>query len=124
MLSDFDVNYGVNAQRPNPDFLYAVITHGLATGKAATLLAARSISTDQARRMILITFLRQLSETDVKTAAAALSLGGVGTAVGVTLRRRTIEAIHSSLPAEPAQIEIALVNTQVSSPVTAGEPQG
>jgi hypothetical protein len=78
VLSDFDVNYGANAgvlKNRDGDFLYAVITHGLATGKAATLLATRSIGTDQARRTVLITFLRQLSEADIKKAAAALSLG-------------------------------------------------
>jgi hypothetical protein len=124
VLSDFDVNYGVNAQRPNPDFLYAVITHGLATGKAATLLASRSVSTDQARRMVLITFLRQLSETDIKTAAAALSLGGVGNADGVTLRRRTIEAINSSPSSDLNQFENALVKTKFSVPFAPWKPQG
>jgi hypothetical protein len=122
VLSDFDVNYGVNAQRPNPDFLYAVITHGLATDKAATLLASRSVSTDQARRMVLITFLRQLSETDIKT--AALSLGGVGNADGVTLRRRTIEAINSSPSSDLNQFENALVKTKFSVPFTPWKPQG
>ncbi len=45
VLSDFDVRYGANAGKPaadgNRDFLYAVITHGVATGPAATTLAPR-----------------------------------------------------------------------------------
>jgi hypothetical protein len=127
VLSDFDVNYGANAgvlKNRDGDFLYAVITHGLATGKAATLLATRSIGTDQARRMVLITFLRQLSEADIKKAAAALSLGGIGNVDGATLRRRTIEAINSSLPSDLDQIENALVKTQFSVPFTPWKPQG
>jgi len=38
VLSDFDVNYGVNAgflKNRDGDFLYVVITHGIATGRAA-----------------------------------------------------------------------------------------
>ena len=127
VLSDFDVNYGANAgvlKNRDGDFLYAVITHGLATGKAATLLATRSIGTDQARRMVLITFLRQLSEADIKKAAAALSLEGIGNVDGATLRRRTIEAINSSLPSDLDQIENALLKIQFSVPFTPWKPQG
>jgi hypothetical protein len=63
--------YGVNAQRPNPNYLFAAITHGAATGRAATLLGSRSLGNDQARRLVLTAFLRQLSETDIKTAASS-----------------------------------------------------
>ena len=126
VLSDFDVSYGVNAGVPrdrNTDFLYASITHGLATGRAATLLASRSISSDQARRMVLIVFLRQLSETDIKTAAGALSLGGIGSADGVTLRRRTIEAVNTSPNADLVQFENALAKAKFSVPFTPWKPQ-
>jgi len=123
VLSDFDVNYGVNAQRPNPDFLFAVITHGLATGPAATLLAARTVSTDMARRMVIIAFLRQLSDADIKAAAGALSLGGVGNADALTLRRRTIEAINSSTPSDLDQFENALTNTTLSVKFIPWKPQ-
>jgi hypothetical protein len=74
--------------------------------------------------MVLITFLRQLSETDIKTAAAALSLGGVGNADGVTLRRRTIEAINSSPSSDLNQFENALVKTKFSVPFAPWKPQG
>ena len=124
VLSDFDVNYGINAQRPNPDFLYAVITHGLATGKAATLLASRSIGNDQARRMVMIAFLRQLSDPDIKTAAGALNLGGLGSADAATLRRRTIEAIATSPSSDLDQIESALAKTKFAVPFTPWKPQG
>jgi hypothetical protein len=87
-------------------------------------LATRSIGTDQARRMVLITFLRHLSEADIKKAAAALSLGGIGNVDGATLRRRTIEAINSSLPSDLDQIENALVKTQLSVPFTPWKPHG
>lgn len=45
VLADFDVRYGANAGEAvtdgNRDFLYAVITHGVATGPAAMTLAPR-----------------------------------------------------------------------------------
>ena len=127
VLSDFDVRFGVNAgaaRNRNNDFLYAAITHGVATGEAARLLASRSIGSDQPRRMVLIAFLRQLSETDIKTAAGALSLGGIGSADAVTLRRRTIEAVYSIPSSDLGQIENALAKTKFSVPFIPWKPQG
>lgn len=121
VLSDFDVRFGVNAgvrRDRNDNFLYVAITHGVATGRAATVLASRSIGSDQARRMVLIAFLRQLSETDIKTAAAALNLGGIGSADGVTLRRRSIEAVYSIPSSDLGQVENALEKTKFSVPFT------
>jgi hypothetical protein len=71
VLSDFDVRYGVNAQRPNPNYLFAAITHGAATGRAATLLRQGRSATIKHERLVLTAFLRQLSETDIKTAASS-----------------------------------------------------
>jgi hypothetical protein len=74
--------------------------------------------------MVLITFLRHLSEADIKKAAAALSLGGIGNVDGATLRRRTIEAINSSPSSELDQFENALVKTKFSVPFAPWKPQG
>jgi hypothetical protein len=74
--------------------------------------------------MVLIAFLRQLSETDIKTAAGALSLGGIGSADAVTLRRRTIEAVYSIPSSDLGQIENALAKTKFSVPFIPWKPQG
>jgi hypothetical protein len=73
--------------------------------------------------MVLIAFLRQLSETDIKTAAGALNLGGVGSADGVTLRRRSIEAVYSIPSSDVGQIENTLEKTKFSVPFTPWKPQ-
>jgi len=111
VLSDFDVRYGANAgvkNSPGHDFLYAAITHGVATGSAASTLASGRTGPDQARRMVIVNFLRQLSDSDMKVAASKLGLAGLGSPDTATLRIRTIAATYASQPADIKTIEDAL----------------
>lgn len=80
ILADFDVRYGVHAGAPadrTSDFLYAVITQGLATGPAATILASRDTgSLLQGRRAIIAQFLAGLDMAGLQSIANDLGLGG------------------------------------------------
>jgi hypothetical protein len=57
-------------------------------------------------------------------AASALNLGGIGSADAATLRRRTIEAIHSIPSSDLNQVENALAKTKFSVPFIPWKPQG
>src|SRR5262249_30824709 len=96
VLSDFDVRYGVNAganNSRNQDFLYAAITHGVATGEPARILARQQLDSDSARRVVILAFLRQLDVSKLGMAADALKLGGLGKPDEAVLRGRLAAAV-------------------------------
>jgi len=108
ILADFDVRYGVNASAPKDrdhDFLYAVITQGLATGDAARTLATRDEgSLLQARRAIIAQFLAGLDMAGLQNIAEALGIGG-GSPDETTLRRRLSAEVRRAPAATLKDIE-------------------
>ena len=112
LLSDFDVRFGANAGgsgKWNEDVLYAVLGHGMATGKAATILAARAMDELLARKVVILDFVAKLSTKDLKTAADALKVGGVGDQENMQLRGRIVTLVRAA-PSVAAvkEIEAAL----------------
>jgi hypothetical protein len=108
ILADFDVRYGVNAGATEDrarDFLYAVITQGLATGPAATILATRGErSVLQARRTIIAEFLAGLDMAGLQKISDALAIGG-GSPDETTLRRRLSAEVRRAPEATLKDIE-------------------
>ncbi len=94
---------------------YAAITHGVATGTAASTLGAGFASADQGQRVVIMTILRQLWDTDLTIAAQELKLAGLGAPDAASLRRRVIEAVNSSPPGDLAAIERALKDKSPAS---------
>lgn len=110
VLADFDVRYGVNANGSRAlmtDVLYAVITHGLATGDAAVV--RKSGADGAARRAVIIHFLDGLDDADLRTAATALNLGGLGAPDASLLRRRLAQSVNDASEAGVMATENALV---------------
>jgi hypothetical protein len=110
LISDFDVRFGVNAgaeRNRTGDFLYAAITHGIATGSAATILASRLPASDEARRLVMTAFLRQLDAAQLASAADALKLTGLGPPNDKTLLSRLTKEVNSSSLANLGAMEQA-----------------
>jgi len=112
LLSDFDVRFGANAggsANLTEDILYAVLSHGIATGKAATILATRTMDELLARKVVILDFVAKLNTADLKTAADALKVGGVGNQEDMQLRGRIVTLVRAA-PSVTAvkEIETAL----------------
>jgi hypothetical protein len=98
MLSHLDVRYGVNADaRPGAqDILYAVLTHGMATGNAADVLASRSPDELVARRATLVRFVRRLDPAEMKAAATALAVPDIDKSTVAQLRQAAVEKVRGA----------------------------
>ena len=99
LLSDFDVRFGANAGGSPAlftDVLYAVLGHGIATGKAATILAARSVDELLARKVVILAFVENLSTQDLKTAADALKVAGLGDQEDLLIRGRIVSLVRAA----------------------------
>jgi len=99
LLSDFDVRFGATAggsPRWNEDILYAVLGHGIATGKAASILAARSMDELLARKVVILDFVERLNTKDLKTAADALNVSGVGDQEDRLIRGRIVMLVRAA----------------------------
>jgi len=109
ILADFDVRYGVNANAApgaTRDVLYAVITHGLATGDAAQV--RRALDEATARRAVIVQFVGGLDEGDLRRAATALGLEGPGAPDAAVLRRRLAASVRETAPGDLTAVERAL----------------
>ncbi len=97
VLSDFDVRYGLDAGGSpswGRDWLYAVITHGVATGAAATALVAKGPSTAEAgRRAALARDLRALTDAELAAVLRRLGIDGLRAEDAVHLRGRLDAAL-------------------------------
>jgi hypothetical protein len=107
ILADFDVRYGVNANATTDsltrDVLYAVITHGLATGQAAVIRNGRD---GLARKAVVARFIDGLGEADLRTAATALSLDALGSPT--ELRQRIGRRLRETPEGRLGALEAAL----------------
>ena len=104
VLSDFDVRY-------LPLSLTATVNHGLATGAAAGLLAARTPDEILARKIVIIGFVRSLATTDVPKVADALKLAGLGTQPVELVRSRVLLTVRQAAPAVVDDIETQIKAT-------------
>jgi hypothetical protein len=111
IVADFDVRYGVNASARKDrdhDWLYAVITQGLATGAAAITLATRGEGgLLQARRVTIAQFLAGQDYAGLQQIADALGIGG-GSPDETTLRRRLSAEVRRAPAATLEGIEDTL----------------
>ncbi len=110
VFSDFDVRYGRygGGETGAKDILFASINHGLATGPAGKILAARTPDELLARKIVITSFIRSLKADEVSQAATALNLAGPGRETTETVQNRVLLAVQLAGADGVGAMEIAL----------------
>ena len=110
VLSDFDVRFGANAGLPlgaGRDFLYVVVTHGLASGQAATTLASGAARAEASRREAVASALQKLSDGALAETLRRLGIAGVEATGAARLREGLLAAVATAGDRDLAAVERA-----------------
>src|SRR4029077_6502381 len=113
--------FGANAGgslKLNEDILYAVLSHGIATGNAATILGARTMDELLARKVVILDFVGKLNTADLKTAAEALKVGGIGNQEDMQLRGRIVTLVRAA----PSLAAVKEIETALQAKLSSFKP--